>query len=232
MKKIIALLWACLLFAAGVKAQNTVDLQFAPTSFKQVGPSPQAAAVTRYADTPVSYGLGLAQVSIPLYEVKSRSLTLPVSLSYDSSGVRVDAVSGPVGLNWALVSGGAITRTVIGYPDEAYNGWNDSDPEYGYDLTQDNASTANTLKKISDGELDPGRDRYSYNFCGYSGSFYYVGGEVVPTTATDLVFSGATIGDESGFLITDPSGTKYYFTEKETSSSTPSSRWTGRTGLT
>ena len=155
MKKIIALLWACLLFAAGVKAQNTVDLQFAPTSFKQVGPSPQAAAMTRYADTPVSYGLGLAQVSIPLYEVKSRSLTLPVSLSYDSSGVRVDAVSGPVGLNWALVSGGAITRTVIGYPDEAYNGWNDSDPEYGYDLTQDNASTANTLKRSRMGNSTP-----------------------------------------------------------------------------
>ena len=117
MKKIIVTLWACAIFAIGAIAQ-TVDLQFAPTELKQVGPSPQAAAMTRYADAPVSYSLGLAQVSIPLYEIKSRSLTLPLSLSYNSSGVRVDEVSGPAGLNWNLEAGGVITRTVIGLPDE------------------------------------------------------------------------------------------------------------------
>ena len=117
-------MWACLLFAAGVKAQNTVDLQFASQETKLIGPSPEAAAMTRYADTPVSYCLGLAQVSIPLYEVKSRSLSLPISLSYDSSGVRVDAVSGPAGLNWTLEAGGVITRTVAGLPDESV-GWGD-----------------------------------------------------------------------------------------------------------
>ena len=39
-------------------AAQTVDLQFAPAQLKQVGPSPQAASMTRYADASVSYGLG------------------------------------------------------------------------------------------------------------------------------------------------------------------------------
>ena len=115
MKKSLTFLWACMLFVTTVHAQ-TVDLQFASQETKLIGPSPEAAAMTRYADTPVSYCLGIAQVSIPLYEIKSRSLTLPISLSYDASGVRVDAVSGPVGLNWTLEAGGVITRTVAGIP--------------------------------------------------------------------------------------------------------------------
>ena len=208
-----------LLYGGVPSVAQTVDLQFAPAQLKQVGPSPQAASMTRYADASVSYGLGLAQVSIPLYEIKSRSLSLPISLSYDSSGVRVDAVSGPVGLNWTLAAGGAITRTVMGYPDEAYNGWNDSWTEYQYDLTQDNDYSTNVLDNISKGELDPGRDRFFFNFCGYSGSFYLIDGVAVPTTATDLSISGSAYG---GFIITDPAGTKYYFTEAETSSSSTS----------
>ena len=101
---------------------DTIDLQFASNEVKVIGPSPQAAAMTRYADYPVSYCLGQADISIPLYEVKSRSLSLPISLSYNSSGVRVDDISGTAGLNWSLEAGGVITRTISGLPDEYYNG--------------------------------------------------------------------------------------------------------------
>ena len=226
MKKIIVTLWACAIFAIGALAQ-TVDLQFAPTELKQVGPSPQAAAMTRYADAPVSYSLGLAQVSIPLYEIKSRSLTLPLSLSYNSSGVRVDEVSGPAGLNWNLEAGGVITRTVIGLPDEEALGWNDQDISYQHNLTHDDQTSTYVLEQMAKAELDIGRDRYSYSFCGRSGSFYlmHIGPgqqSVIPITATDLDISGIVVLGGGSFVITDPSGTKYYFTEEEISSSNTS----------
>lgn len=224
MKKIIVTLWACAIFAIGAIAQ-TVDLQFAPTELKQVGPSPQAAAMTRYADAPVSYSLGLAQVSIPLYEIKSRSLTLPLSLSYNSSGVRVDEVSGPAGLNWNLEAGGVITRTVIGLPDETAApgdcvqpapGANPSASEPGQMLNSD----YNYLKSVSEGNADREWDLYSYRFGNYSGSFYMIrapySGEkqIVPTSATDLDIQ--YLG--TGFLIRDPSGTSWIFTQTETTS--------------
>ena len=113
------------------ETRATVDLRFAPTETKMIGPSPSAAGATKYGDYGVSYALGLVDVSIPLYEIKSRSLTLPISLTYDSGGVRVDDVSGPAGLGWTLEAGGVITRTVIGRDDTGIAGWNnrpDGDP--------------------------------------------------------------------------------------------------------
>ena len=92
------------------ETRATVDLRFAPTETKMIGPSPSAAGATKYGDYGVSYALGLVDVSIPLYEIKSHSLTLPVSLSYDSGGVRVDDVSGPAGLGWTLEAGGVTSR--------------------------------------------------------------------------------------------------------------------------
>lgn len=66
------------------QARSEVDLSFAPSEMRIVGPSPEAARATKYSDYPVSYGLGLVDVSIPLYVVKSHSLSLPISLCYDS----------------------------------------------------------------------------------------------------------------------------------------------------
>ena len=196
------------------QTRSTVDLRFAPAEMKMIGPSPAAAGATRYADYSVSYGLGLADISIPLYEVKSHSLTLPISLSYDSGGIRVDDVSGPVGLGWTLEAGGVITRTVMGLDDNTATGWPDRPSE---DPTNTGFQNYTYLSDVLNGEADSGADLYSYSFCGHHGSFYVNWNTtpytVIPTTATDLdIF--VTVG---GFTITDTDGTMYVFTQQETS---------------
>ena len=45
-----------------------VDVTFAPAEVKTIPAPPAAAQATRYADFPVSYGLGLVDISIPLYK--------------------------------------------------------------------------------------------------------------------------------------------------------------------
>ena len=188
----------------------TVDLRFAPTETKMIEASPAAAGATKYGDYGVSYALGLVDVSIPLCEIKSHSLTLPISLSYDSGGVRVDDVSGPVGLNWTLEAGGVITRTVLGRDDTDTYGWN-------YRPSGDPISTsfADTLylSNLAFGTVDNSADLYSYNFCGHRGSFYLDQSTVYPTGATDLIIERTSYG----FTITDTDGTKYNFTLQETS---------------
>jgi hypothetical protein len=76
-----------------------------------MGASPEAAKMTRYADTPVSNAYGQAEIGIPIFTVQSRSLKLPIALSYDSSGIKPEEISGIVGLGWSLQAGGVITRT-------------------------------------------------------------------------------------------------------------------------
>ena len=231
MKKMFSLLWTCavcaatLICAPGSLAQGSgqVDLQFASQETKLIGPSPEAAAMTRYADYLVSYALGQAEVSIPLYEIKSRSLTLPITLQYNTSGVRVDEISGIAGLNWTLQAGGVITRTVVGIPDESsYYGWDDALDIYSGDPPVMDWDGVHKFDELASGERDSGRDAYSYSFPGGSGTFFLSrtasGVRVVPTTATDLVIEYVPGPGGVSFRITDPSGTVWTFAETETTS--------------
>ncbi len=81
-------------------------------------PSPNATDLGRYGDVPVSGHTGRATVSVPLYQVAQRGVTLDVSLSYDTSGLLVSQLPGCVGHGWTLNAGGCITRTVNNIPDE------------------------------------------------------------------------------------------------------------------
>ena len=191
-----------------------VDVTFAPAEVKLIQPAPAAAQATKFSDYPVSYSMGLVDVSIPLYTVQSRTLSLPIFLSYDSGGVRVEDISGPVGLGWTLEAGGVITRTVNGRADEDDSGWivrPDDDP------TSPTYQNDTYLKNVAEGGADSSADLYSFNFCGHKGSFYIdwttIPFTIVPTTATDLDIQ-ITIG---GFVITDTDGTKYSFSTQERS---------------
>lgn len=81
-------------------------------------PSPNAASLGTYGTFPVSHFTGIPQVNIPLYELTSGSLSVPVSLDYHAGGVKADQYPGWTGLNWSLVAGGMISRSVRDLPDE------------------------------------------------------------------------------------------------------------------
>ncbi|MBP6977475.1 MAG: hypothetical protein KBB71_04080 [Lentimicrobiaceae bacterium] len=58
-----------------------------------IPPSPTAAELGRYGQIPVGMFTGAPQVSIPLYTLTSRYLSVPVSLSYSSNGIKVEQVA-------------------------------------------------------------------------------------------------------------------------------------------
>lgn len=80
--------------------------------------APTAASLGKYGDIPIGYNTGTPQISIPLYTVRSGSLSLPIGLSYHASGLKVQEKASWVGAGWSLNAGGAITRTVVGGPDD------------------------------------------------------------------------------------------------------------------
>src|SRR4028118_25573 len=89
-----------------------------PLEQKIIPPSPEAANLGRFGDVPVSLNTGTAHLSIPLYQIGGKDLSLPISLDYAASGNRVSDVASWTGLGWTLNSGGLITRVVKGLPDE------------------------------------------------------------------------------------------------------------------
>ena len=109
-----------LLFPAGVvMAQSPRISVTLPTV---TPPSPTAQAFMRYGEIPVDPSTGVPSISIPLYTLGSKNMTVPLSLSYHASGIKVNDVPSEVGLGWVLNTGGIIARTVNGRPDELKSG--------------------------------------------------------------------------------------------------------------
>jgi hypothetical protein len=74
----------------------------APQLVKVTPPSPNAAAFQKYGEIPVSPYTGIPDISIPVYAVQFRDITIPITLSYHASGIKVNEESSQVGLGWTI----------------------------------------------------------------------------------------------------------------------------------
>ncbi|MEQ9229820.1 MAG: hypothetical protein RIF46_04000, partial [Cyclobacteriaceae bacterium] len=72
---------------------------------------------------PVNAYNGVASVSVPLYTIDAGSGQIPISLQYNTGGIRVSEEASSVGLGWNLIAGGSITRVMRGESDELSE-WN------------------------------------------------------------------------------------------------------------
>jgi YD repeat-containing protein len=153
-----------------------------------IPPSPEASSLGKYGEWPVSLYTGIPNISIPLYELKGISLSIPVSLSYNAAGNKVGEIASSVGLGWSLQNGGGIiSRSVRGLPDEDISG--------GYFVKQQLYSNPNDMCSMpinvndaiahkvqsAKGLMDSEQDLYSFSGMGRSFKFYIkADGTVVP----------------------------------------------------
>lgn len=230
-KTLLFLLWG-LVLVPSVYSQNSgatvSELWGKSPSYVEniIPPSPNVAQAVRYADYPVSYCLGTTDVSIPLYTVKCRELSLPLGLSCHTGGIKVDEVAGVAGLGWNLDAGGVITREIVYMPDEYQS-------EYGMpgdffkmmspleirrrlNENLEDPTVLEYFRAVTQNRNDAGYDRYRYNFCGHSGSF------VIDRTKSDRIgqvvvnnFRIIPAADRNSFTITTDDGAEYYFSVRE-----------------
>ncbi len=146
-----------------------------------IGPSPTVAALEKFTEIPVGHYTGTPTVNVPIWNVQGRSLSVPISLSYHGSGVKVDDLPGWVGSNWALNAGGVISRTMRGKPDELSGvGYLDLNHEFP-DPTEDpyvletfiDASLEDWVENATNGVTDLEPDIFTFNFGGMSGKFVF-----------------------------------------------------------
>lgn len=82
--------------------------------------SPDVWSMMRYGNATIDHYTGTMGQSIPVYTYSDSNFSIPVSIDYSSTGFKPCAGSGPLGKDWYLNVGGAVTRTVHGIPDDAY----------------------------------------------------------------------------------------------------------------
>jgi len=189
-------------------------------------PSPQAAALARYGEYPVSLATGVPEINIPLYEIKLGNYTLPISISYHASGIKVDDVASTVGLGWVLNAGGAVSRTVCGAPDLRSNSSETQDTLYRsyerfssiyYSSGYGEQYSSIIIPILRDGlnsTYDIASDRYSYNFGGKAGIFRYSHRDrrfVTLNHQPIMIFHHQLGNEDSYFEIIDSDGITYIF---------------------
>jgi hypothetical protein len=93
---------------------------------KLTSTAPQAASAQKYMDYPVDHSVGIPDISIPLYEIRMGDLTLPITLSYHSSGMKPKEHGGRVAKNWSLKAEPSVSRSIKGIADDAITPWQES----------------------------------------------------------------------------------------------------------
>lgn len=188
-------------------------------------PTPEAASAVKYVDIPLQYDMGVAHLDVPLYELAGKEISVPISLGYASSGIKMDEIAGVAGLGWALNAGGCITRTVMDMPDEFSSDiFHHQLPSEALlakleDINNNDAEKTGYLTAIVRHKIDSKLDRYSYCACGLSGSFVITDDgrvEQLSGEGVRISFKRDASGAVCSFSITGPDGSIYTFSEKET----------------
>ncbi|MDR0874461.1 MAG: hypothetical protein LBN27_13525 [Prevotellaceae bacterium] len=198
--------------------------------------SPNAASLGQYGEIPVNYYTGTPEIKIPLYEIESSGMKVPISISYHSSGIKVAQEASWIGLGWTLNAGGCIVRQCIGGDDLQRVGDN-----FGYLINPNmDIQLEKTVRGI-DGSggytgfatfgydimrYDTEPDIFQFNFCNYSGSMYFNASpfQVIVKNSTEYI-QPVFNKDKNSWTITDGFGVKYYFGGSEESRDISSTRY-------
>ncbi|MDJ1467162.1 hypothetical protein [Xanthocytophaga flava] len=200
-----------------------------------IPPSPNAMSLGKYGDVPVGLYTGIPNINIPIYEVKSGKLTLPISLNYHAGGIKTEEVSSWIGISWSLNAGGAISRTVRGKADEGVDGY--MNQLENIKRFQDNLMSSEQkiqfMKDMADGKIDTEPDIFNYNFGSLSGKFFYGQDGKWHTMSVQPISISFTSGPLSPINIIDQQGNEYRFSgyvETTTSTSVCNESVSGTTG--
>lgn len=172
--------------------------------------TPEKSALGSFGNTPINYFTGLPEINLNLVTLPSRSISVPVSLSYDATGVKLDDISGPVGLKWNLNAGGYVARQMNGgYPDEHNtNGYWKFSAELNAGSINGTGWTQNSEQMTRDAEPD----EFFVYVPGNTFRFIFKDGVATCIPRTDAQITYTLSNNKiNGFQIIDAAGTIYSF---------------------
>jgi len=187
----------------------------------------------------VDFTTGRALANFPLFNYDDGKLSTSINLAYTGgNGIKVNELASNVGLGWTMMTGGVISRSTRGEPDDQVGGTLDGNvyatgrafSSYAYtDMPAKAAWIPLMQYKIPfyrhDASVidDREADVFQFSFNGRGGSF------VISTNGTVRVLDNSNLKIEkvtenlsasgiltrwSKFIITDEGGIKYTFSEK------------------
>lgn len=201
--------------------------------------SPNEWSFHKYIEKPVNLYNGSVDVSVPLYELKDGEISIPITLRYNTSGIRVDEEASWVGLGWNLNVGGYLTQRIVGgfddadetfdlyYKDMFYNGQTGYVHSHGrIEFTRDMYDQILDPRQDADmnhrGRLEP--DVYYFSYPGKSGRYVVDQRDnsiIILQREQDIVIDNTATGvnqysNYPGKIITTPEGIKHHYNSSHT----------------
>lgn len=196
----------------------TVKVLFGQGTTPKIRPSsPNVASLMKFTEVPVSTFNGTSNVSIPIYEINTGGISVPISISYHTGGIKVADEASWVGLGWALNAGGVISETVVGSQNknglEGYGispGFGDNNSqfplntvEHGVCYRDESGATINVETNGGGVGKSFHYNIYNYNFGSYSGKFIKKGTNIINLDRDNIIFKTYTTNEPL---------TPYYYT--------------------
>jgi YD repeat-containing protein len=212
---------------ANLLAQSASSFNLTPP--KVVPPSPEVASLFKFSELPVTHYTGLPGVAVPIFDLKLKDISIPISLQYHTGAVKVDEVASNVGIGWALNAGGSINVMVRGKED-----WLNGYPANGEPITEellsntgqyddnvpDGGLSYNWCKHVLSGLVDPEPDFFNFSAPGINGKFFYDQQSYIHTVPVQpLKIARTLLNGGGGYRVINAQGVIYDFHEQEVSSS-------------
>ncbi|RKF41059.1 hypothetical protein BCY89_21825 [Sphingobacterium siyangense] len=209
----LALLLVLGCFSGQVLAQNK---GYEPTFL-----SPNASSLLSYNQSIINGYTGQINLSVPIWHIESKGLSLKLSLGYNSGGNKVEDIASWVGLGWSLSGLPMISRQVRGLPDEEprgyIEGYQGGTMQYYVNNFEGSAIYTNFKTSTAAYPIDTEADVFYLSINNFSGRFFYdqMSNRFLTEEVTDIkiVYDRNT----NSFTVTDDSGIIYTFSVGETS---------------
>ncbi|SFT96821.1 YD repeat-containing protein [Algoriphagus locisalis] len=195
------------------------------TSFVEVEPSVNAQQFLSPHSSENSLQTGQFSFNIPLFNLESQGVDVPVLLSFNGGSVSNESEASHIGLGWSLMAGGVITQVIRDKNDENTTTSNNipwqNQQNYLQAKWQEqemNIYTNNLFDQAMSQVIgfDGEPDIFKYSFQGYSGNIKYLknsSGDVSGTLYPDKSFKIEKL--QEGFKIVTNDAVEYLFTAKE-----------------
>lgn len=204
-----------LLFCSWLYSQNQMKdtyLGFTPKT-------PDISSLGKYIDKPISLSNGSVNVSVPIYTLPiNNNLSIPISLQYNTQGIKVSEVASSVGQGWNLSSIGTISRSIRGKRDN----YNDSAFYLQSIATAKNSLMNNSTGTYTDVWLDQNAenvdlepDEFNVSLFNMNFKFFYDFSTnkfvSTPLNNIKIIPTLNNYGNIVDFKIIDGSGNTYFF---------------------
>src|SRR5690606_15490940 len=76
-------------------------------------------SLLKFTDIPPGNHTGVQGYSVPIYTIKGKDFSIPISINYHGMGIKIDELASSSGLGWSLSIGGiSLSEDVRGERDQ------------------------------------------------------------------------------------------------------------------